>query len=107
MGHSLIWPRPLFHQFHEVRYKFMIGGLKRVCSDSYKGSKDFLPFDVFFCNVAPAVSAYGEAPVSVIDVDLDIHVFAFAVPRIFAVFSQFTSWAFHIGSKSSDGWMYI
>jgi hypothetical protein len=55
----------------------------------------FLPLNIVFCNVAPALLAYGEAPVSVIDVDCNIRVFAFSVPGIFAVFNQFTSWAFH------------
>ena len=67
----------------------------------------FLPFNVVFCDGAPAVSAYGEALVFVIDVDFDVCVFAFSVPRIFAVFNQFTSWAFHEGSESFGGWMNI
>jgi hypothetical protein len=60
----------------------------------------FLPFYVVFGDCAPAVSAYGQALVSVVDVNFDIRVFAFSVPRVFAVFNQFASWAFHVVSKS-------
>jgi hypothetical protein len=45
-----------------------------------------LPFNVIFHDFAPAFSAYGKALVSVIDVDFDVRVFAFFLPRIFAVF---------------------
>ena len=45
-----------------------------------------LPFNVLFRDCAPAFSAYGEALVSVIDVNFDVRVFAFSLPRIFAVF---------------------
>ncbi len=50
----------------------------------------FLPFNVLFRDYSPAFSAYGETLVSVIDVDFDICVFAFSLPRIFAVFDCFS-----------------
>jgi hypothetical protein len=48
--------------------------------------RKFLPFDVLFCDGAPAFSADGEALVSVVDVDFDVRVSAFSVPGILAVF---------------------
>ena len=45
------------------------------------------PFNVLFCNFAPAVSADWDSPAFVKDVDLDIAFFASSIPWVFAVFA--------------------
>jgi len=51
---------------------------------------NFLPFNVIFRDFAPAFSAYGEALVSVVDVDFNVCIFAFYIPWIFTVFNYFS-----------------
>ena len=52
---------------------------------------DFLPFNIPFCDVIPTLSANWEALVSEIDNNFNIRILAFSIPRIFAIFNQFTS----------------
>ena len=45
------------------------------------------PFDVFFCNVAPAFSADRAKFALIVDVDLDVCTPAFSVPWVATVFN--------------------
>jgi hypothetical protein len=56
----------------------------------------FLPFNVIFCYVAPAVFADWETLVPVIDVDFNIRIFTFSVPRIFTNLDHSSSEAIHV-----------
>jgi len=47
----------------------------------------FSPFNVFFCYVAPAVSADRAKPALIIYVDFNVRVSAFSVPWVFTVFN--------------------
>jgi hypothetical protein len=69
-----------------IHQKNNLNRAKAIELDSF-----FLPFNVLFSYTTPAVSAYGKALISIIDVNLNVRVFAFTIPRIFTVFSQFTS----------------
>jgi len=60
----------------------------------------FSPFKVFFCYVAPAVSADRVKFTLIVDVDFDFCASAFSVPRVFAVFNWAT-WAFGVFQEVS------
>ena len=57
--------------------------------DFCKKWPNILPLDILFCNFAPTISADGKTLVFVINVNFNVSVLTFALPRILAVLHYF------------------